>query len=52
MSRAAYWIIGGIVAVLMVAGLIAFSEGKETEDAQQKAHGALGAPRASGRDGA
>jgi hypothetical protein len=37
MSRAAYWVIGGIVGVLMVAGLIAFSEGKENEDAQQKA---------------
>ena len=35
--RPLYWIIGGVVVVLCVAGLIAFSEGKENERAQQKA---------------
>ena len=35
--RAAYWIIGVGVALLCVAALIAFSEGKENERAQQNA---------------
>jgi hypothetical protein len=36
-SRTAYWIIGGVVVVLCVAGLIAYSAGNENERAQQKA---------------
>ena len=35
--RTLYWIVGGVVVVLAVAGLIAFSEGKENERAQAKA---------------
>ena len=35
--RSLYWIIGGVVVVLCVAGLIAYTGEKETERAEQKA---------------
>jgi hypothetical protein len=35
--RTLYWIIGGVVVVLMVAGLVAFSNENESERATQKA---------------
>ena len=35
--RPIYWIIGSVVVVLCVAGLIAFNERSENEQAQQKA---------------
>ena len=35
--RPLYWIIGVVVLVLCVAGLIAFNQGQENEQAQQKA---------------
>ena len=35
--RPLYWIIGGVVVVLCVAGLIAYTGEKETERAEQKA---------------
>jgi Tfp pilus assembly protein FimT len=35
--RALYWIIGGVVVVLCVAGLFAYTGAKESERAEQKA---------------
>ena len=35
--RTLYWIIGGVVVVLCVAGLIAYTGAKENERAEQKA---------------
>jgi hypothetical protein len=35
--RAIYWIIGGVVVVLCVAGLFAYTGAKESERAEQKA---------------
>jgi len=37
MSRAWYWVIGGVVVALCVAGLLAYSPGNDNARAQQKA---------------